>query len=72
MIEIEFDYFAENLIRKREKPFNNKEFENVLVFIYDNNKSLDFIKNMILSITLEYDLEKNSSIVYPEKYSLVN
>lgn len=71
LIEIEFEYLAENIIRKREKPFNNKEFENVLVYIYDNNKSLDYISNVLLSITLEYELDKNSLLAYPEKFLFV-
>ena len=42
------------------------------MFIYDNNKSKDFIKNVFLSVALEYELDKNTLIAYPEKFALVN
>lgn len=68
---IEFNYNANNILKKREKPFHNKEKENVLVFIYDNNNILNTIKNSILSINLGYEIDKNKIIAYPQKYSLV-
>ncbi len=68
---MEFEYIAENIIKKREKPFNNKEFENVLVYIIDNYKSNDKITNVILSVNLEYEIDKYSVLVYPEKFLYV-
>lgn len=71
-IEIEYEYISENLIRKREKPFQNKEEENVIVWIYDNNKEDSNIDSLTLSFKFEDKLGEDKIIAYPEKFLIKN
>ena len=62
---------SEQLIRKRDKPFTNKEQENVLVWIYDNNKQNSEINKINLKVQFEEELDLNKLIAYPEKFLIV-
>ena len=71
-VEIEYEYISQNLLRKREKPFTNKEEENVIIWIYDNYKMTTDIKNVNLEIKFENQMEPLSIRAYPEKFLLKN
>jgi len=71
-IEIEYEYTSENLLRRREKPFSSTEHENVIVWIYDNNKINSSIDLVNLNIKFENQIDIKKLIAYPEKFMIKN
>jgi hypothetical protein len=71
-VELEYEYVSENLLRKRDKPFQTKEEENVIVWIYDNNKQDSQVDLLNLSIKFENQIGEKKIVAYPEKYLLKN
>jgi len=70
-IEIIYDYVAEDFVRKRDRPFANKEQENNVIFIYDNYNSNNTIENFNLSMFFQHKIESENIIGYPEKYKVI-
>jgi len=63
-----FDYVAEDIVRKRDRPFSNNQQENNLLFIYDNFNSNNTIENLSLSMNFQHKLDLDNLTGYPEKY----
>jgi hypothetical protein len=72
VIEIEYEYISDNLLRKREKPFSIQEQENVIIWIYDNYQVNYTVKNINLQIKFENHLEDLKLKAYPEKLLVVS
>jgi len=69
-VEIIYDYVAEDYVRKRDRPFSNKEQENNIIFIYDNFNSNSTIENYSLSMNFQHKIDSENLSGYPEKYSV--
>ena len=70
---MEYQYIADNVLRKREKPFADQEFENVLIWIHDNFHAKKMIDSMKIKFDIQNNFDNSSKILaYPEKFSLVN
>jgi hypothetical protein len=67
MIEIEYEYVADDLLRKKTKHFSNKETENVIVWIFDNFRIEKAIDNVNLQILFEDKIEVDKVVSYPQK-----
>lgn len=71
-IELEYQYVADNLIRKREKPFADQEYENVLIWLYDNFHSQKAINYLKIRFNIDYKFNDTEKILaYPERFSKV-
>lgn len=69
MIELNYQYIADNLLRKREKPFADQEYENVLIWLYDNYHAKKLISNLKLKFLIEKYFDENEKILaYPERF----
>jgi len=73
VVEIEYTYQADNLLKTKKKPFSNdnKQEDNVLIWIYDNYQSTTPISKVNLQIHFDEKIESNSIMAYPEKYLIV-
>ena len=72
-INIEYEYYSKNILRKRDKPFSTSKLEeNVLIWIYDNFKRDSKINSVNFSVTFHNIIDANQITVYPEKYQIVN
>lgn len=74
-VKIGYEYTAENILKKRDKPFSmNEEKENVLIWVYDNFNKLQKINNVFLSIKIASDtkIDVTKIIAYPEKNVFVS
>jgi hypothetical protein len=70
VIQIEYEYLAENFVKTRVKPFTEDEIENKLVWIYDNRKNINSIEYVYLQINFEEKIPNSHFHAFPEKISV--
>jgi hypothetical protein len=70
VVEIEYTYLADNLLKTKKKPFNNdsQQEDNVLIWIYDNYQSTYSINKVNLKIHFDEKFNSKEILTYPEKY----
>lgn len=67
-IVIAYEYTAENLLKKREKPFSTiSEEENVIIWIFETSTQFDLLINLSVSLSKSQDIDLKKVSVYPEK-----
>ena len=69
-VEIEYEFLAENILKTKKKPFNNdnKQEDNVLIWIYDNYQNTNSVKKVNLKINFDNKFKSKDIRSYPEKY----
>ena len=70
VVEIEYDYLADNILKSKRKPFSTdvKQEDNVLIWIYDNFQNINAIKQVNLKIHFDEKINSKEILSYPEKY----
>lgn len=74
IVEIEYNFQADNIIKTKKKPFNNdnKQEDNVMIWIYDNYQATNPISKVNLKIHFDEKINSKEIITYPEKYFKVS
>lgn len=70
LVEIEYTYNAENLMKTKKKPFSNdnQKEDNVLIWIYDNYQSTTPINKVSLKVNFDEKFNTKDIMTYPEKF----
>ncbi len=74
IVEIEYNFQADNILKTKKKPFSNdnKQEDNVLIWIYDNYQATNPISKVNLKIHFDEKIKSKEIITYPEKYFKVS